>query len=295
MGLNAAHKVNRIFSENAFDAVMHFAAVAYVGESTLEPLRYYHNITSNTLVVLEAMAAHGVKTLIYSSTCATYGEPDKMPITEETPQNLCAIGHNIYMVIPLIDMLIAAAEEWYKDAALWRDMLNKLRTKTNVIPIYPSFAPRIRPKFCELSSPPPPTLTTYSPLTTCCTSRSPRVLSCSLSRTFFVGCIASNCPVLLLLPTSHLFTLFEISRRESSRVANTKANRKLCCDWGPHPLDEEGHIVHCIEVHLSGDQLGIASWCATIACSLSRSCRGASSMGTSFSIFVRQLNTYVSV
>ncbi|CAO2042963.1 unnamed protein product, partial [Urochloa humidicola] len=78
--------VNRIFSENAFDAVMHFAAVAYVGESTLEPLRYYHNITANTLVVLEAMATHNVKTLIYSSTCATYGEPEKMPITEETPQ-----------------------------------------------------------------------------------------------------------------------------------------------------------------------------------------------------------------
>ncbi|CAN6454469.1 unnamed protein product [Victoria cruziana] len=78
--------VKKIFSENAFDAVMHFAAVAYVGESTLDPLRYYHNITSNTLVVLEAMAAYGVKTLIYSSTCATYGEPDKMPITENTPQ-----------------------------------------------------------------------------------------------------------------------------------------------------------------------------------------------------------------
>jgi UDP-arabinose 4-epimerase len=53
--------------------------------------RYYHNITSNTLVVLEAMAAHGVKTLIYSSTCATYGEPEKMPITEETPQ-VCRKG-----------------------------------------------------------------------------------------------------------------------------------------------------------------------------------------------------------
>ncbi|KAK1388205.1 hypothetical protein POM88_016383 [Heracleum sosnowskyi] len=45
--------VNKIFAENAFDDVMHFAAVAYVGESTAEPLRYYHNITSNTLVVLE--------------------------------------------------------------------------------------------------------------------------------------------------------------------------------------------------------------------------------------------------
>jgi hypothetical protein len=48
--------------------------------------RYYHNITSNTLLVLEAMASRGVKTLIYSSTCATYGEPEKMPITEATPQ-----------------------------------------------------------------------------------------------------------------------------------------------------------------------------------------------------------------
>ncbi|XAR52836.1 UDP-arabinose 4-epimerase [Bertholletia excelsa] len=78
--------VNKIFAENAFDAVMHFAAVAYVGESTMEPLRYYHNITSNTLIVIEAMASHGVKTLIYSSTCATYGEPEMMPITENTPQ-----------------------------------------------------------------------------------------------------------------------------------------------------------------------------------------------------------------
>ncbi|WZZ87219.1 hypothetical protein YC2023_115798 [Brassica napus] len=79
-------EVEKIFSENAFDAVMHFAAVAYVGESTLYPLKYYHNITSNTLGVLEAMARHKVKKLIYSSTCATYGEPAKMPITEDTPQ-----------------------------------------------------------------------------------------------------------------------------------------------------------------------------------------------------------------
>ncbi|XP_039127514.1 LOW QUALITY PROTEIN: probable UDP-arabinose 4-epimerase 2 [Dioscorea cayenensis subsp. rotundata] len=85
--LGDAQAVKQIFAENAFDAVMHFAAVAYVGESTLEPLRYYHNITANTLIVLEAMAANNVKTLIYSSTCATYGEPEKMPITEKTPQH----------------------------------------------------------------------------------------------------------------------------------------------------------------------------------------------------------------
>ncbi|KAG6540894.1 hypothetical protein Mapa_017770 [Marchantia paleacea] len=78
--------VDEIFSKNAIDAVMHFAAVAYVGESMAEPLRYYHNITSNTLGIVEAMAKHKVTKLIYSSTCATYGEPKKMPITEATPQ-----------------------------------------------------------------------------------------------------------------------------------------------------------------------------------------------------------------
>ncbi|KAM7524784.1 hypothetical protein LguiA_014686 [Lonicera macranthoides] len=78
--------LEKLFSENSFDAVMHFAAVAYVAESTYDPIRYYHNITMNTMLIIKAMAAHGVKTLIYSSTCATYGEPEKMPITEETPQ-----------------------------------------------------------------------------------------------------------------------------------------------------------------------------------------------------------------
>ena len=79
-------QVDRVFSNNAIDVVMHFAAVAYVGESMAEPLRYYHNVTANTLTLVEAMARHGVNRLIYSSTCATYGEPKKMPITEDTPQ-----------------------------------------------------------------------------------------------------------------------------------------------------------------------------------------------------------------
>ncbi|CAK9271237.1 unnamed protein product [Sphagnum jensenii] len=84
--LGDSKHVNEIFAKNAIDAVMHFAAVAYVSESMAEPLRYYHNITFNTLTLLEAMKVHKVKTLIYSSTCATYGEPKEMPITEDTPQ-----------------------------------------------------------------------------------------------------------------------------------------------------------------------------------------------------------------
>ncbi|KAG0625593.1 hypothetical protein M758_2G067000 [Ceratodon purpureus] len=84
--LGDSKRVNEIFALNAIDAVMHFAAIAYVSESMADPLRYYHNITFNTLTVLEAMKTHGVKKLIYSSTCATYGEPEQMPITEDTPQ-----------------------------------------------------------------------------------------------------------------------------------------------------------------------------------------------------------------
>lgn len=69
------------------DAVMHFAASAYVGVSVQEPLKYYHNNTVNTLLLLEAMQEKGVRKLVFSSTCASYGVPERVPITEDTPQN----------------------------------------------------------------------------------------------------------------------------------------------------------------------------------------------------------------
>lgn len=59
-------QVLRIFRNANFDAVIHFAAVAYVGESVAEPLRYYDNITSNTVTLLKTMTATGVNRLIYS-------------------------------------------------------------------------------------------------------------------------------------------------------------------------------------------------------------------------------------
>jgi UDP-glucose 4-epimerase len=75
------------FSNQQFDAVMHFAASAYVGVSVLEPLKYYRNNAANTLTLLEAMHDAGVKRLVFSSTCATYGVPERVPITEDNPQN----------------------------------------------------------------------------------------------------------------------------------------------------------------------------------------------------------------
>jgi UDP-arabinose 4-epimerase len=67
------------------DAVFHFAAIAYVGESMADPVRYYSNITTNTVNLLRVMQAKDVRKMIYSSTCATYGNVEKLPITESTP------------------------------------------------------------------------------------------------------------------------------------------------------------------------------------------------------------------
>ena len=68
------------------DAVMHFAAYAYVGESVTDPGKYYRNNTAGTLTLLEAMRDHGIDKFIFSSTCATYGVPEKVPIPETNPQ-----------------------------------------------------------------------------------------------------------------------------------------------------------------------------------------------------------------
>ena len=79
--------LKKLFDENDFDAVMHFAAYAYVGESGEDPEKYWINNVSNTLNLLHAMREHGVNKIIFSSTCSTYGNTDVTPITEDVPQN----------------------------------------------------------------------------------------------------------------------------------------------------------------------------------------------------------------
>lgn len=76
-----------VLREHRIECVLHFAAFAYVGESVSEPLLYYHNNTAGTLSVLQAVDRAEVRRLVFSSTCATYGEPDELPIRETTPQN----------------------------------------------------------------------------------------------------------------------------------------------------------------------------------------------------------------
>jgi UDP-glucose 4-epimerase len=86
INLGDAAAIDRVLAAEKPAAVMHFAAYAYVGESVTNPLKYYQNNVAATLTLLEMMIRHGVKKFVFSSTCATYGIPEKMPITEDSTQ-----------------------------------------------------------------------------------------------------------------------------------------------------------------------------------------------------------------
>jgi UDP-glucose 4-epimerase len=75
--------LDKVFSENNIDAVIDFAADSLVGESVTEPLKYFENNVGGTLSLLGAMKDYGVKNIVFSSTAATYGEPESIPIVEE--------------------------------------------------------------------------------------------------------------------------------------------------------------------------------------------------------------------
>ena len=79
--------VARIAREHELEACIHFAALAYVGESVLDPARYFTNNVEQGIALLDALLKAGVRRIVFSSTCATYGEPQEVPISEEHPQN----------------------------------------------------------------------------------------------------------------------------------------------------------------------------------------------------------------
>lgn len=80
-------KLDEVIRNYKPDAVMHFAAFAYVGESMENPGKYYRNNVSGTLTLLEAMRDHQTDKIVFSSSCATYGIPNKIPIPENHPQH----------------------------------------------------------------------------------------------------------------------------------------------------------------------------------------------------------------
>ena len=78
-----------IFSKEKIDAVIHFAGLKAVGESVQKPWEYYNNNITGTLILLDVMRKHNVKNIIFSSSATVYGEPEKVPVTEETPKGSC--------------------------------------------------------------------------------------------------------------------------------------------------------------------------------------------------------------
>jgi UDP-glucose 4-epimerase len=101
--------LDSVFSEHKIDAVMHFAGKKAVGESCVEPLMYYQNNVAGTLILCEAMKAHEISTLIFSSSATVYGDPHSTPITEEFPLSTTnPYGQSKLMVENILRDLMAA-------------------------------------------------------------------------------------------------------------------------------------------------------------------------------------------
>ncbi len=106
--VNRALVLNTL-KEHQIEAVMHFSAYAYVGESVENPEKYYQNNVNGTLQLLSAMREAGVRQFVFSSTCATYGEPDEVPITENCTQSpVNPYGHTKLMVERILRDFAAA-------------------------------------------------------------------------------------------------------------------------------------------------------------------------------------------
>ncbi|MBV8621848.1 MAG: UDP-glucose 4-epimerase GalE, partial [Herbaspirillum sp.] len=102
-----------IFTRHRIDAVIHFAGLKAVGESVAQPLRYYDNNVSGSNVLFEAMAAHGVKSIVFSSSATVYGDPASVPITEAFPLSATnPYGRSKLMVEQILGDLHVADPSW---------------------------------------------------------------------------------------------------------------------------------------------------------------------------------------
>ena len=96
--------INSVFRNYSIDAVIHFAAFSQVGESVKNPQKYYMNNVGGTMNLLSSMLEFGVKKIVFSSTAATYGEPEYIPIDEKHPQNpINPYGQSKLMIEKIMD------------------------------------------------------------------------------------------------------------------------------------------------------------------------------------------------
>ena len=106
--------LDEIFSEHSIFAVIHFAGLKAVGESVAKPLSYYENNVYGTLTLCKAMQKHSVKNIVFSSSATVYGDPDIVPITEDSPTGATTnpYGRSKYMVEECLSDLFNAENDW---------------------------------------------------------------------------------------------------------------------------------------------------------------------------------------
>ena len=105
--------VEEMFNKEKIDAVMHFAGLKAVGESVSQPMRYYHNNITSTLVLCEVMNKYGVKNLVFSSSATVYGNPHTVPISEEFPLSATnPYGRTKLMIEEILRDLYVADNTW---------------------------------------------------------------------------------------------------------------------------------------------------------------------------------------
>ena len=111
--LRAKPALNEVFAGAEIDAVIHFAGLKAVGESVEQPLRYYHNNVTGTLILCEVMRAHKVKNIVFSSSCTVYGNPASVPIREDFPLSATnPYGRSKLMIEKILRDLHRADESW---------------------------------------------------------------------------------------------------------------------------------------------------------------------------------------
>ena len=106
--------MNKVFDENKFEAVIHFAGLKAVGESVAKPIEYYQNNIGGTLVLTDVMRHHGCKNIIFSSSATVYGDPAIIPITEECPKGTCTnpYGWSKSMLEQILTDIHTSDPEW---------------------------------------------------------------------------------------------------------------------------------------------------------------------------------------
>ena len=112
----AALKV--VFAEHAIDAVVHCAGLKAVGEGEARPLAYYDNNVGGTIALVEAMAAAGVKSLVFSSSATVYGQPDTNPVAEDAPLRPASVYGRTKRIVELLLEDIARADDGWRVALL---------------------------------------------------------------------------------------------------------------------------------------------------------------------------------